>query len=74
MSVGTRSCHPSGKEKTGYATRKHLGILDRIIRVHSNSDDIVPDFFTGSGTMGEAAGLNDRNAILWTAIRMPSTS
>ncbi len=27
---------PTGKEKTGYATQKPLGILERIIKVHSN--------------------------------------
>ncbi len=28
---------PNGKEKTGYATQKPLGILNRIVRIHSNS-------------------------------------
>ncbi len=51
---------PTGKEKTGYATQKPLGILERIVRVHSNSGDLVLDFFAGSGTTGEAAGRNGR--------------
>jgi site-specific DNA-methyltransferase (adenine-specific) len=55
---------PTGKEKTGYPTQKPLGILERIIRVHSNPGDTVLDFFAGSGTTGLAAAKNNRNYIL----------
>ncbi len=55
---------PTGKEKTGYATQKPLGILERIIRVHSHPGETVLDFFAGSGTTGEAAAKNDRGFIL----------
>jgi site-specific DNA-methyltransferase (adenine-specific) len=55
---------PTGKEKTGYATQKPLGILERIVRVHSNPGDTVLDFFAGSGTTGEAAARNGRSFIL----------
>ena len=55
---------PNGKEKTGYPTQKPLGILERIVRVHSNPGDTVLDFFAGSGTTGVAALRNGRNAIL----------
>ena len=55
---------PTGKEKTGYPTQKPLGILERIVRVHSNPGDTVLDFFAGSGTTGEAAARNDRSYIL----------
>ncbi len=55
---------PTGKEKTGYPTQKPLGILERIVRVHSNPGDTVLDFFAGSGTTGVAALRNGRNAIL----------
>ena len=55
---------PTGKEKTGYPTQKPLGILERIIRVHSNPGDTVLDFFAGSGTTGLAALRNERSAIL----------
>jgi site-specific DNA-methyltransferase (adenine-specific) len=54
----------NGKEKTGYPTQKPLGILERIVRVHSNPGDTVLDFFAGSGTTGEAALRNGRNVIL----------
>jgi site-specific DNA-methyltransferase (adenine-specific) len=50
----------NGKEKTGYATQKPLGILERIVRVHSSPGDLVLDFFAGSGTTGEAAARNGR--------------
>jgi site-specific DNA-methyltransferase (adenine-specific) len=55
---------PTGKEKTGYATQKPLGILERIVRVHSNPGDLVLDFFAGSGTTGEAAARNGRQFLL----------
>ena len=55
---------PTGKEKTGYPTQKPLGILERIVRVHSNPGDIVLDFFAGSGTTGEAAARQERNFLM----------
>ncbi|HEU5341564.1 site-specific DNA-methyltransferase [Edaphobacter sp.] len=55
---------PTGKEKTGYATQKPLGILERIVKVHSNPGDLVLDFFAGSGTTGEAAARHGRNFVL----------
>jgi site-specific DNA-methyltransferase (adenine-specific) len=55
---------PTGKEKTGYPTQKPLGVLDRIVKVHSSPGDTVLDFFAGSGTTGEAAARNGRNFIL----------
>ena len=55
---------PTGKERTGYPTQKPLGILERIVRVHSNPGETVLDFFAGSGTTGEAALKHDRNAVL----------
>ena len=55
---------PNSKEKTGYPTQKPMGVLNRIIRVHSNKNDKVLDFFAGAGTTGEAAIQNKRNAIL----------
>jgi len=54
----------NGKERTGYPTQKPLGILERIIRVHSNPGDYVLDFFAGSGTTGEAAVKHDRHVTL----------
>lgn len=54
----------NGKEKTGYPTQKPLGILERIIRVHSDPDSTVLDFFAGSGTTGEAAAKNGRGFVL----------
>jgi site-specific DNA-methyltransferase (adenine-specific) len=54
----------NGKERTGYATQKPLGILERIIKVHSNPGDLVLDFFAGSGTTGEAAARCGRDYIL----------
>ena len=55
---------PNGKEKTGYPTQKPLGVINRLIRVHSNPGDSVLDFFAGSGTIGEAAVRMGRSATL----------
>jgi site-specific DNA-methyltransferase (adenine-specific) len=54
----------NGHEKTGYPTQKPLGILNRVIKVHSQPGDVVLDFFGGSGTTGEAAALHDRGFVL----------
>ena len=54
----------NGSEKTGYPTQKPLGILERIIKVHSTPDDLVLDFFAGSGTTGEAAAKHNRRFLL----------
>jgi site-specific DNA-methyltransferase (adenine-specific) len=55
---------PTGKEKTGYPTQKPLGILRRIIQASSKENDLVLDFFAGSGTTGAAAAELGRNFIL----------
>lgn len=53
-----------GKEKTGYPTQKPLGIIYRIVKVHSNPNDLLLDFFAGSGTFGLAAQQCGRNYVL----------
>lgn len=55
---------PNGKEKTGYPTQKPLGIIERIVKVHSNRGDKLLDFFAGSGTLGDAALRNARSCTL----------
>lgn len=55
---------PTGKEKTGYPTQKPLGVLERIIKVHSKPGDTVLDFFAGSGTTGVAAKKHGRAYLL----------
>ena len=54
----------NGAEKTGYPTQKPLGILGRIVRVHSEPGDVVLDPFAGSGTTGVAAAREGRGFIL----------
>lgn len=54
----------NGAERTGYPSQKPLGILNRIITVHSKPGDLVVDFFAGSGSTGEAALSNGRRALL----------
>ena len=55
---------PTGREKTGYPTQKPLGILERIVRVHSKSGDRLLDFFAGSGSFGDAADRHGRDVVL----------
>ena len=54
----------NGKEKTGYPTQKPLGVLARLLKVHSRAGDVVLDFFAGSGTTGDAAARNGRGFVL----------
>lgn len=54
----------NGKEKTGYPTQKPLGVLERIVKVHTEPGDVVLDFFAGSGTTGDAAARNGRDFVL----------
>ncbi len=54
----------NGQEKTGYPTQKPLGILNRIVKVHSSPGDKLLDFFAGSGSFGEAAAQHNRSSIL----------
>ena len=37
-------------EETGYNTQKPEALIDRIIRASSNENDLIADFFCGSGT------------------------
>jgi site-specific DNA-methyltransferase (adenine-specific) len=54
----------NSREKTGYPTQKPLGILRRIVAVHSEPGDVVLDFFAGSGTIGAAAAELGREYVL----------
>jgi len=54
----------NGREKTGYPTQKPLGVMSRVIKIHSRPRDVVLDFFAGSGTTGEAAALHGRGFVL----------
>jgi site-specific DNA-methyltransferase (adenine-specific) len=54
----------NGKERTGYPTQKPLAIIDRIVKVHSNPNDTILDFFAGSGTLGVSSYKHDRKFIL----------
>ena len=54
----------NGREKTGYPTQKPLGVLERIVKAHTEPGDVVLDYFAGSGTSGEAAARNGRGFCL----------
>ena len=54
----------NGKERVGYPTQKPLGVLERILKVHTKPGDRILDFFAGSGTTGAAAQKLDRDCVL----------
>ncbi|MBN1216898.1 MAG: site-specific DNA-methyltransferase [Candidatus Lokiarchaeota archaeon] len=41
---------PASKHWLGYPTQKHPKLLERIIKLGSNENDLIADFFCGSGT------------------------
>jgi len=55
---------PTAYENLKYATQKPEGLLKRIIYGHSNENDLVADFFSGSGTTGAAAEKLGRRWIM----------
>jgi len=55
---------PGGKERTGYPTQKPIALMNRIVRVHSEPEHRLLDFFAGSGTFGEAAARLGREVVL----------
>ena len=54
----------NSRERTGYPTQKPVGLLERIVRVHSSPGDRLLDFFAGSGSFGVAAQRHGRNCTL----------
>lgn len=55
---------PTGKEKTGYPNQKPVGLLRRIVAVHSQAGDALMDCFAGSGSFGAAALELGRSCVL----------
>lgn len=53
----------TSKERTGYDTQKPKKLLELIIKASSNENDIVADFFCGSGTGLVVAKELGRNYI-----------
>jgi DNA modification methylase len=52
------------KEITGYPTQKPEKLIERIIEGHSNENDIVADFFVGSGTTASVAEKFNRKWLV----------
>jgi adenine-specific DNA-methyltransferase len=47
--------NPMASERVDYPTQKPESLLERIINISTNKDDLVADFFVGSGTTMAAA-------------------
>ena len=56
--------HNQSAELVGYATQKPEALLERIILASSNEDDLVADFFCGSGTTGVVAERLKRRWVM----------
>ena len=52
-----------GIKRVEYATEKPYPLIERIVLASSNSNDIVADFFGGSGVLSTASHLNNRRFI-----------
>ncbi|MDP3772349.1 MAG: site-specific DNA-methyltransferase [bacterium] len=53
--------NPQAYERLDYDTQKPLALLERILKASSNENDLVADFFSGSGTtLAVAEKLNRR--------------
>lgn len=57
--------NPVAKERLNYGTQKPERLIERIIELGSNLDDVVLDFFVGSGT---TASVAERLGRRWIAI------
>ncbi len=61
---------PTAAENRKYPTQKPETLLERIIRGHSNTGDLIADFFCGSGTTGAVAERLGRRWIMADAARL----
>lgn len=52
-----------GIKRVEYSTEKPYPLIERIIKACSNENDIIADFFGGSGVLATAAFLNQRKFI-----------
>ncbi|WP_125154466.1 DNA-methyltransferase [Clostridium rectalis] len=53
----------TSSERLDYATQKPLKLMDRIRDLYTNEEDLIGDFFCGSGSMIESAKNGKRNYI-----------
>jgi len=52
------------KDRTGYPTQKPIELLQMLIGAHAPAQDLVMDFFSGSGTTALAAFQTGRRALV----------
>lgn len=53
----------TASERNGYPTQKPIQLLERLINIYTDKDDLVLDFFCGSGTTLHAALNLGRSAV-----------
>ena len=63
MWIDINPLNPMAKERVNYPTQKPEALIERIIKTSSNENDLVADFFCGSGTMLAVAERLNRKWI-----------
>lgn len=63
MAVAAR-IRVDGKKRSGYLTEKPYKLIERFLKAHTNENDIILDFFAGSGTTGFVSNYLNRQFIL----------
>lgn len=53
---------PGGKKRL-HPTQKHIEVIEKLIKIHTNQDDLILDPFMGSGTTAIACKKLKRNCI-----------
>lgn len=56
--------NPVANERVNYGTQKPESLLERVIKLSSNNDSIIADFFAGSGTTGAVAEKLGRRWVM----------
>jgi len=62
--VGIQQATKYPGERVGYPTQKPIRLIERIIKVSSNKNDLIGDFFCGSGTTGVVAEKLGRRWVM----------
>ncbi|MET3036914.1 DNA methyltransferase [Chryseobacterium sp. NRRL B-14859] len=63
MAVAAR-IRVDGKKRSGYLTEKPYKLIERFIKAHTHKNDIILDFFAGSGTTGFVSNYLERQFII----------
>ncbi len=63
LKASFKSAIVQGGKNRIHPTQKHLGVMEEIIKIHTNENELIFDPFSGSATVGLAALKQRRNFI-----------